>query len=158
MNKYQIFGKKAEQIVSELLKNKKTKGEIEKKRGRGIHGDFHIGKKTIEVKGWWTDEDTKSEKDYPCRTVKISGAEYEQLQNDPKNFELQAVYRLDREHKTNKGHPVRYTVMPGEVLKECKAQSVTLRVPEKVWQDPRVTQKDLPTNLKKKFGLNKNEK
>jgi len=63
MNKYQIFGEKAEQIVSELLKNKKTKGKIEKKSGRGIHGDFHIGKKTIEVKGWWTDEDTKSEKE-----------------------------------------------------------------------------------------------
>jgi len=34
MNKYQIFGEKAEQIVSELLKNKKTKGKIEKKRGQ----------------------------------------------------------------------------------------------------------------------------
>ena len=158
MNKYQQFGKIAEQIVFDLLNDGKQQVKKLSNKGPGTHGDFKKGQKTIESKGWWTDENTKSKKDYPSRAIQLSGGEWRELQKNPKKFELWAVYRLDRNHKINKGFPVRYSVMPGEVLKKCKIQQVTLRTTYKDWDDSRVIQKDVPLRLKKKYNLHKNEK
>jgi len=161
MDKYQKFGQIAEKIVHDLLNNGKNKVDTLHNKGPGYHGDYKVRKKVIEVKGYWTDEDTDNDKDFPTKSISISSAEWEMVKKNPKNFVLWVVYRLDRNHKVNKGYPARYAVMPGEVLKKCKgrrSQSVNVRIPEEIWHDPRVTQMDIPKHLKKKYELNKNEK
>jgi len=157
MNKFQKFGNLAEKIVFDLLNNGKNKVRTLHNKGVGFHGDYQIRKKVIEVKGYWTDENSDSDKDYPTSEIKISGKEWEMVKKDPKNFELWTVYRLDRNHKDNKGYPARYSVMPGEVLKKCKPKEVIVRITEENWHDPRVLQTDIPNHLKKKYNLNKNE-
>ena len=70
----------------------------------GVERDQFFGKvrkKVIEVKGYWTDEDTDNDKDYPTKSISISSAEWEMVKKDPKNFVLWVVYRLDRNHKEN---------------------------------------------------------
>jgi len=150
----------AQEIVHDLLNNGKNKVKTLHNKGPGVHGDYQIGKKIIEVKGYWTDEHSDNDKDYPTRSIQISSAEWEMVKKNPKNFVLWVVYRLDRNHKENKGYPARYAVMPGEVLKKCKSrkvQEVNVRIPEEKWHDSRVTQMDIPKHLKKKYKLNKNE-
>jgi len=146
------MGKDAEEIVREILESQGKKVIQRHDTGSDTFGDFKVDEKIIEVKGFWTDEDSESELDYPSRLIEISGKEWEFLNKEPDNFELWVVYRLDRNASTNKNWPAKYTVIPGPILlKESKIQRISLRTPEQMWHGVEV--KDIPSEIKKKFSL-----
>jgi len=138
----------SEAIVFDLLEKKYGKGKVKKvPRGPGNIGDFKVGKKTIEVKGLYVDEQGSDddEFDFVSRSYNFSDKEWKIIRKDPDNFELWVVYRLDR--KNYKDWDVKYAVMDGHTLRKCKPSwyKVTLAMPKKMWED--TTQKKVPLSI-----------
>jgi len=150
MVKQENYNIVSEAIVEDLLK--KEYGDDVKKisgTGAGKVGDFKVGKKTIEVKGLWSDESgQKGDKlDFVSSGFTISDKEWKIIKNDPKNFELWVIYRLNRTHKDVKGWPVRYAILSGTILKKCAPtfHRVWLPIPKEFWK--KSDQDDVPKKL-----------
>jgi len=128
----------SEAIVFDLLEKKYGKGKVKKvPSGPGNIGDFKVSKKTIEVKGLSVDESgcDDDEFEFVSRSFNFSDKEWKIISEDPDNFELWVVYRLDR--KNYKDWDVKYSVMDGQTLLKCKPswRKVTLAIPKKMWED-----------------------
>jgi len=156
MNKYQKFGKLAEKIVHDILESKGKKVISRHDTGPNTFGDFEVDGKIIEVKGFWTDEDSESDEDFPSSQIQLSAKEWELLEKNPKKFELWIVYRLDRKHSTNKGWPTKYTIIPGPLLlKFKKIDRVILKTPKAMWAES--IPEEIPLKIKKSYKLDLNE-
>jgi len=160
MVKQENYNIVSEAIVEELLK-KKHGNKVKKISGTGAGkvGDFKVGQKIIEVKGLWSDESGKKddEFDFVSSSFTISDKEWKIIKNDPENFELWVVYRLDRTHKDVKGWPVRYAILSGTILKKCKPtfHRVGLLIPKELWKES--DQDDVPKKFLTKH-INKKKK
>ncbi len=144
---YQAF---SEDVVEDLLK--KEFGDMVEKisgTGAGKVGDFRVGKKTIEVKGLWSDESGKDndEFDFVSSGFTVSDKEWDIIKNDSENFQLWVVYRLNQSHKDVKGWPIKYAILSGTELKKCKPtfRRVGLPIPKEFWR--KSIQDEVPEEL-----------
>jgi len=140
----------SESIVKELLhKDKRFKGKkIQQNSKRsGAIGDFQVDDLIIEVKGLGVDESGKGlPYDFVSSSFDFSEKEWKKIQDDPKNFELWVVYRLDRKWKD----PVSYAILPGTILKTCKGIPMRRRVSITKDKWKYSSQKTVPTSIWKK--------
>jgi len=149
----------SEAIVFDLLEKEYGKGKVKRvPSGPGNIGDLKVGKKTIEVKGLSVDESgSDGDKfDFVSRGFSFSDKEWKIIQEDPDNFELWVVYRLDR--KTYKEWDVKYAIMDGRTLLKCKPswRKVTLAMPKKMWED--TIQEEIPSYIWEKHKNKRHSK
>jgi len=83
----------AEELVFEYLQNQ---GEVPKwvKPAPGNIGDIKVGDRIIEVKGQTEDWNATGEEDRVRNSIKISKAEFDFMEKNPKLFDVYVVYRL----------------------------------------------------------------
>ena len=134
------FGEIAEEIVLQMLK-KQGKKVIDHRKNPKEFADFQVGKTRIEVKGHNEDHTGgKFDKfDYVARYITLSVREWDFLNENPNQFEIYIVYRLNETQY--KDHPdwnyPKYVKIKGSELigKPTNQPTIQVKTIKPFWSD-----------------------